>query len=130
VRTRAARMYQLNFSDQAIAELNRLDKLQQLELMSQFSAFRPEDVETDEEVGHLKRGKKSFYRLRAGDFRIYFEIIGGETLFAHYILHRHTLADFVFRFKLPFREEQLIEQHQSFWQYLDSLKKGGEPPPE
>ena len=116
-------MYQLTFSDQAIAALDKLDKLDQLVLMEQFSAFRPEKVETDEEIGRIKRGKHSYSRLRAVDFRIYFEILENQTLYAHYILHRHTLADFVFRFKLPYREEDMIEQHQSFWKYLESLKK-------
>jgi hypothetical protein len=60
--------------------------------------------------------------MRAGEFRVYFEAIG-ETLYMHYILHQHSLADFVFRFKLPFTEETLIEQHQSFWKYLEGLKK-------
>ena len=34
-----------------------------------------------------------YYRVRANDFRIYFELID-DQLFAHYILHKNTLADF------------------------------------
>ena len=39
-----------------------------------------------------------------------------------YILHKNTLADFIFRTKLPVNEEFLAEQEDSFWKYLDSLK--------
>jgi mRNA-degrading endonuclease RelE of RelBE toxin-antitoxin system len=116
-------VYQLTFSDQSLAELKKLSKPDQLELMDQMSAIHPEELASGaEHMGRFVRAGKIFYRLRAGDFRIYFEVTG-EVLFMHYILHQHSMADFVFRFKLPFTEETLIEQHQSFWKYLDSLKK-------
>ena len=76
------------------------------------------------DIGSFHRFGKNFYRLRVGDFRIYFEILPeGEKIHAHYVLHKHTIADFVFRFKLPFTEETMIEQQDNFWKYLDSLKK-------
>jgi len=116
-------VFQLNFSDQAIAELKKLPKITQLDLMEKLSAIRAEDLASGaEEMGRFTRAGKTYHRLRAGEFRVYFEI-SAETLFTHYILHHHSLADFVFRFKLPFTEETLIEQHQSFWKYLESLKK-------
>ncbi|MGA2051976.1 MAG: cytotoxic translational repressor of toxin-antitoxin stability system [Opitutales bacterium] len=116
-------MYQLTFSDQAIAELKKLPKPTQLDLMEKISGLHPDQLASGaEDVGHVDRAGKTFYRLRAGEFRMYFEITG-DTLFTHYILHQHSLADFVFRFKLPFTEETLVEQHQSFWKYLESLKK-------
>ncbi|MGF1484282.1 MAG: type II toxin-antitoxin system RelE/ParE family toxin [Opitutales bacterium] len=118
-------MWQLNFSDQAIAELNKLDKLEQLELMEAFSAITDAEIRKagSNELGKFTRGKITYYRLRADQFRIYFEQADAETLFAHYILHQHTLTDFVFRFKLPLTEEQVVENHGSFWKYLDTLKK-------
>ncbi len=116
-------MYQLNFSDQAIAELKKLPKADQLDLMEKISAIRAEDlVSGAEEMGRFTRAGKTYHRLRAGEFRLYFEVTS-DTLFTHYILHQHSLADFVFRFNLPITEETLIEQHQSFWKYLESLKK-------
>lgn len=116
-------MYQLNFSDQALAELKKLPKLAQLGLMEAMSLIHPEELARGtEHMGKFSREGKTFYRLRTGEFRIYFEA-GAESLFMHYILHQHSLADFVFRFKLPFTEETLIEQHQSFWKYLEGLKK-------
>jgi mRNA interferase RelE/StbE len=116
-------VYQLNFSDQAIGELKKLPKQEQLRLMEEISAIRPADLASGlETMGRFTRAGKVYHRLRAGEYRVYFEA-NGESLFTHYILHQHSLADFVFRFKLPYEEETLLEQHQSFWKYLESLKK-------
>jgi mRNA-degrading endonuclease RelE of RelBE toxin-antitoxin system len=116
-------VYQLNFSDQALAELKKLPKLVQLELMEAMSLIHPDELARGaEHMGKFSRKGKTFYRLRAGEFRIYFEA-AGESLFMHYILHQHTLTDFVFRFRLPYTEETLIEQHPSFSGYLETLKK-------
>jgi mRNA-degrading endonuclease RelE of RelBE toxin-antitoxin system len=116
-------MYQVTFSDQSMHELNHLDILVQMPIIEKFSSLTKEDLERGgEHLGRMERGGKTYYRLRAGEFRIYFEV-QGDTLYSHFILHQHSLADFVFRFKLPYREETLVEQHQSFWKYLESLKK-------
>lgn len=128
-------MFQVTFSDQSMTELNKLDILVQLPIVEKFSALTADNLQsTSENLGRFDRGGKTYYRLRVGDFRIYFELVKGNTLYSHYILHKHTLADFVFRFKLPYREETLIEQHQSFWKYLESLSRGEDirqlPPPE
>jgi mRNA-degrading endonuclease RelE of RelBE toxin-antitoxin system len=102
-------VYQLNFSDQALAELKKLPKLAQLGLMEAMSLIHPEELARGtEHMGKFYRDGKTFYRLRAGEFRIYFEA-AGESLFMHYILHQHSHADFAFRNKLPFTEETLIE---------------------
>src|SRR6185436_11993115 len=88
-------MYQVTFSEQSMRELNKLDKLAQLDVI--------------EPLGKFHRGGKDFYRLRAGDFRFYFEV-QGETLHTHYILHKDSLEDALFRMKLPESEKQLFEQ--------------------
>jgi mRNA interferase RelE/StbE len=116
-------MYQVNFSNQSMAELNKLPKLEQLELVEAISRITPDRLNSGhDEIGAIAREGKVFYRLRKGDFRIYFEV-RDNTLFCNHILHRHSVADFVFRMKLPLTEEQEIEQEQSFWKYLESLKK-------
>jgi mRNA interferase RelE/StbE len=51
------------------------------------------------------------------------EKIDDTSLCCHYILPQHSLSDFIFRTKLPVSEEQMVEQHSSFWKYLESLKK-------
>lgn len=116
-------MYQLTFSDQSMRELNQLDKMVQLDLLAPLSALTAEVLAAPREpLGRFKRGRRIFYRLRSGEHRIYFEL-RGETLHTHYILHRNSLTDFVFRTKLPVTEEQLVEQHNSFWKYLETLSK-------
>jgi mRNA interferase RelE/StbE len=116
-------MYQVTFSEQAMRELNKLEKLAQLDAIDPISNLKPGDLAHPREpLGHFRRGPKSFYRLRAGDFRFYFEA-QGETLHVDYILHRNSLEDFLLRNKLPVSEQQLVEQHSKFWKYLESLTK-------
>lgn len=117
-------MYQVNFSEQSIRELDKLDKFVQMGLVEQISSLNPESLrKPDDSIGRFHRNGKILYRLRANDFRLYFEKQSDGVLFCHYILHRNTLTDFIFRFKLPISEEQMAEQHDSFWKYIDSLKK-------
>ncbi len=116
-------MYQVTFSEQAMRELNKLEKLAQLEAIDPISSLKPADLAHPREpLGQFSRGQKSLYRLRAGDFRFYFEA-HGETLHVAYILHRNSLEDFLLRNKLPVSEQQLVEQHSKFWKYLESLTK-------
>ena len=116
-------MYQVNFSEQAMHELNRLDQLAQLDAIDPISSLKPADLAHPREpLGQFRRGQKTLYRLRAGDFRFYFEV-QGETLHVDYILHRNSLEDFLLRNKLPVSEQQLVEQHSKFWKYLESLTK-------
>jgi mRNA interferase RelE/StbE len=116
-------MYQVNFSEQAMRELNRLDKLAQLTAIEPISGLTPEALAHPREpLGRFHRGPREFYRLRAGDFRFYFAV-KGETLHVDYILHKNSLEDFLLRNKLPVSEQQLVEQHSKFWKYLESLTK-------
>ena len=104
-------------------ELNRLDQLAQLDAIDPISSLKPADLAHPREpLGQFRRCQKTLYRLRAGDFRFYFEV-QGETLHVDYILHRNSLEDFLLRNKLPVSEQQLVEQHSKFWKYLESLTK-------
>jgi mRNA-degrading endonuclease RelE of RelBE toxin-antitoxin system len=116
-------MYQVTFSEQAMHELNRLDKLAQLDVLEPMTSLKPEELAHPREpLGRFHRGQKEFYRLRAGEFRFYFES-RGESLHVNYILHKNSLEDFLLRNKLPVSEQQLVEQHSKFWKYLESLTK-------
>ncbi len=116
-------MYQVTFSEQAMQELNKLDKLAQLDAIDPISSLKPGDLAHPREpLGHFRRGEKSLFRLRPGDLRFYFEQ-HGESLHVDYILHRNSLEDFLLRNKLPVSEQQLVEQHSKFWKYLESLTK-------
>jgi mRNA-degrading endonuclease RelE of RelBE toxin-antitoxin system len=116
-------MYQVTFSEQAMRELNKLEKLAQLDAIDPISNLKPADIAHPREpLGQFRRGQKTLFRLRAGDFRFYFDV-HGETLHVDYILHRNSLEDFLLRNKLPVSEQQLVEQHSKFWKYLESLTK-------
>lgn len=116
-------MYQVTFSDQGMGELNKLDTLAQMAVIEPIGALTPADLANPREpLGRFHRGHREYYRLRAGDYRFYFEL-RGDTLHTHYILHRKSLEDFLFRMKLPVSEQQLFEQHSKFWKYLETLTK-------
>ena len=115
-------MFQVNFSEQSMYELNQLDTRSQMLVVEVVSTLKQEQLENpNEELGRFHRDSKTYYRVREGEFRIYFEQLD-NTLFAHYILHKNTLSDFIFRFKLPYSQEFMVEQHDSFWKYLESLR--------
>ena len=104
-------------------ELNRLDKIAQMEALEPISRVKPSDLANPREpLGKFNRGGKDFFRLRAGEFRFYFEA-QGDKIHTHYILHKDSLEDALFRLKLPVSEQQLFEQHNKFWKYLESLAK-------
>jgi mRNA-degrading endonuclease RelE of RelBE toxin-antitoxin system len=116
-------MYQVTFSEQAMRELNRLDTLGQLAAIEPISMLTASELANPREpLGRFHRKEREFYRLRAGDFRFYFQA-KDETLHVDYILHKNSLEDFLLRNKLPVSEQQLVEQHSKFWKYLESLTK-------
>ena len=120
---RARGFYQVTFSDHSMRELNKLPVEDQLALVDKISNVTPAQLaKHDEAIGKFHRDGVTYYRVRAGDFRCYFEI-RGDTLYAHYILSRNSLTDFIYRNKLPVTEDTMVEQHQSFWKYLETLKK-------
>ena len=115
-------MFQVNFSEQSMHELNQLDTLSQMDLVEVVSNVKQAQLDhQNDEIGRFHRNGKTYYRVRAGEFRIYFEQ-DRDALFAHYILHKNTLSDFIFRFKLPVTEEFMAEQHDSFWKYMESIR--------
>lgn len=117
-------MYQVTFSEQAMQELNKLDKLSQLAAIEPIGNLKPADIERPREpLGRFQRDRQTLYRLRSGEHRFYFEMRERETLHVLYILHHHSLEDFLLRNKLPVSEEQLAEQHSKFWKYLESLTR-------
>jgi mRNA interferase RelE/StbE len=116
-------MYQVTFSDQAMRAFNQIDKAAQFSVIEPISNIVASDLAHPREpLGRFQRGGRTFYRLRAGDSRFYFEA-SADTLHVVYILHKNSLEDFLLRNKLPVSEQQLFEQHSKFWKYLESLTK-------
>ncbi len=116
-------MQQVTFSDQAMHELNKLDLYAQLQAIHPISSLKAAELAHPREpLGHFRRGSKTLYRLRVGEFRFYFEM-RSENLHVDYILHQNSLEDFLLRNKLPVSEQQLVEQHSKFWKYLEGLTR-------
>jgi len=117
-------MYQVNFSDQAMRELAKLPTLEQMDVVEAFTSLTPEELlRGSSELGTVRRGGHTYHRLRVGEFRIYFEASEG-SLMANYVLHKHTYADFAFRSRLPFADDEArIEQEGGFWKYVDEPPK-------
>ncbi|HEY1764171.1 MAG TPA: cytotoxic translational repressor of toxin-antitoxin stability system [Opitutaceae bacterium] len=104
-------------------ELNKFETMAQLELVEPISAVKASDLEHPREpLSRFQRKGRPFYRLRSGDHRFYFDV-SSDILHVNYILHRHSLEDFLLRNGLPVTEQQLAEQHSKFWKYLESLTK-------
>lgn len=121
-------MFQVNFSEQSMLTLNELDTRSQLMLIEIVSSLSQEQLNNpNEELGRFQRNGTTYYRVRAREFRIYFEQ-QGEALFGHYILHKNTLTDFIFRSKLPITEEFMVEQSDSFWAYLETVRHREDSP--
>lgn len=118
-------MHQVTFSEQAMRELNRMDKLTQLLVLEPLTSIKVEVLAHPREpLGRFNRQGRTFYRLRSGDYRFYFQLQEKEnTLHVHYILHKNSLEDFLLRNKLPVSEQQLVEQNSKFWKYLENLTK-------
>jgi mRNA interferase RelE/StbE len=120
---RARNLFQVTFSDQSMAELNKMPVEEQLKLVDKISNMTSEQLnQPSETLGRFHRGGQTFYRVRVGELRCYFEI-KGDILYSHYILHKNSLSDFIYRNKLPVTEETMAEETTSFWKYLESLKK-------
>lgn len=116
-------MYEVTFSEQSMDVLNEIELHDQLELVDRISSVTSQQLANPREpLSRLRRDNIDFFRLRAGNYRFYF-VVQANQLFCHYVLHRNTMADFAFRNRLKMTAEQLIEQDQSFWRYLESLKK-------
>ena len=116
-------MFQVNFSEQSLGELRKLPTLDQLQVIDPLGKLSESQLAHPREpLGSFSREGKTMYRLRSGEYRIYFER-ATDKLVVRCILHKNTLTDFIFRTKLPITEEQLAEQHSSFWKYLETLKR-------
>jgi mRNA-degrading endonuclease RelE of RelBE toxin-antitoxin system len=116
-------MFQVTFSEQSLNELNSLTQADQLDLMEKLSSLSSEILTGEHSsVGKFLRNGKTFYRLRVNDLRVYFEKIE-ICLHCHFILQKNSLHDFLVRCKMPSSEEAVLENHQSFWDYLESLTK-------
>ncbi len=120
-------MFQIVFNQLSAAEMSRLPKELQLDLLAEFQVL-PEDLENldTEKFGVIEREGKKLFRYRAKDYRIYFER-SPEGVTIHRVLHKNTLRDFLFRTKLPMAEDDQLGQAKEFWKLIEEGEEARKP---
>jgi len=118
-------MLQIVFNDISAAELSRLPTQIQFHILEALN-IQPADLEEAllaKRFGVLERGSKKLYRCRAGDHRIYFAVKDSDVRI-HRVLHKNTLADFLYRSNLSGGgEDEALSQSKNFWQLIDEGAK-------
>lgn len=110
---------QIVFNEISAAEISHLDTFSQLELLDAFKVTEADLVALDgERFGKLEREGKTFYRFRAGDYRIYFEVTNSSVV-VHRVLNKNTFSDFLFRSKMPLSEDEQLAESKHFWTLID-----------
>jgi len=122
------RPFQIIFNPTSAAELARMPKELQLNILGEFRGLPHEVMSTDlERFGKLERAGKMLHRFRIGDYRVYFERheLG---IVVHRILSRNSLKDFLFRSSLPVGEDEALQQNPKFWELIESAREGADDP--
>lgn len=116
------RPFQIIFNPLSAAELSRMPKELQLQILGEFRGLPQEVMSTDlEHFGKLERSGRILHRFRLGDYRVYFERHELGVV-VHRILSRNTLKDFLYRSSLPLREDEVLEQNPGFWELIEAAK--------
>ena len=113
------RPFQIIFNPTSAAELSRMPKDLQLDILGEFRGLPQEVMSTDlERFGKLERTGKIMHRFRIGDYRIYFERHELGVM-VHRILSKNTLKDFLFRSSLPLGEDEVLQENPKFWEMIE-----------
>ena len=116
------RPFQIIFNPTSAAELARMPKDLQLDILGEFRGLPQEIMSTDmERFGKLERAGKTMHRFRIGDYRIYFERHELGVV-VHRILSRNTVKDFLFRSSLPLGEDELLQENPKFWELIEAAR--------
>lgn len=121
------RPFQIIFNPISAAELGRMPKELQLQILGEFRGLPQQAIGTElEQFGKLERGGRTLYRFRVGDYRIYFERHELGVV-VHRILNKHTLKDFLYRSGLKTSEDEALQANPKFWELIESAKKSAKP---
>ena len=116
------RPFQIIFNPISAAELARMPKELQLQILGEFRGLPQQVMQTElDEFGKLERNGRTLHRFRVGDYRVYFERHELGVV-VHRILSRHTLKDFLFRSGLKMQEDEALQQNPKFWELIESAK--------
>lgn len=116
------RPFQIIFNPTSAAELARMPKELQLQILGDFRGLPLEVLSTDlEQYGRLELHNRMLHRFRIGDYRVYFERheLG---IVVHRILSRHTLKDFLYRSSLPMGEDEALQENPKFWELIEAAR--------
>ena len=114
--------FQIIFTPTSAAELARMPKELQLQILGEFQKLPQQMISTElDEFGKLERGGRTLHRFRVRDYRVYFERHELGVL-VHRILSRHTLKDFLFRSGLKVEEDEALQQNPKFWEMMAAAK--------
>lgn len=112
-------MHQIVLSDSASAELSELGKLEQLEIVSEFSRLRKSEIAQGQQgISEIRKGTRTVFRCRYKDYRIYFEK-QADQLVVHHVLHGNTLRDFFVRSNLDVQNDEEFEKSAKFWKFME-----------
>ena len=118
----AMKPFQIIFNPTSAAELARMPKELQLQILGEFRGLPLQAMSTDlDEFGKLERRGRTLHRFRVGDYRVYFERheLG---LVVHRIMSRHTLKDFLFRSGLKTGEDEMLQENPKFWELIEAAR--------
>jgi len=116
------RPFQIIFNPTSAAELARMPKELQLQILGEFRGLPLQVMTTEiDQFGKLERAGRILHRFRVGDYRVYFER-HDLGLVVHRIMNRHTLKDFLFRSGLKMQEDQALQQNPKFWELIEMAK--------
>ena len=117
-------MFQIVFTPIAAAELARMPKELQLQILGDFRGLPQQVLGTElDDFGRLERDGHVLHRFRLGDYRVYFERHELGVL-VHRILNRHSLKDFFFRSGLKTGEDEALQENPKFWDLIKATKAG------
>ena len=118
--------FQIIFTPTSAAELAKMPKELQLQILSDFRGLPQHVIGSElEDFGKLESGGHILHRFRVGDYRIYFERHPLGVL-VHRILSRHTLKDFLFRSGIKVGEDQALQENPKFWELIEAAKSSQE----
>jgi mRNA-degrading endonuclease RelE of RelBE toxin-antitoxin system len=113
------RPFQIIFNPTSAAELAKMPKELQLQILGDFRGLPQQVLHTElDEFGKLERAGRILHRFRIADYRVYFERHDLGVV-VHRILNRHTLKDFLFRSGLKMDEDEALQQNPKFWEMIE-----------
>mgnify|MGYP006908218050 FL=1 len=116
--------FQIIFNPISAAELARMPRDLQLNILGEFRGLPQEVLSTDlEHFGKLERNGKTLQLFRLCDYRVYFERHDLGVV-VHRILSKNTLKDFRFRSGLPLGEDEALQENPKFWELIEMARAG------